>query len=65
MAGIAQMPQFFIQLFEGGRSGSVSGLTIFAMVALVVGMILFISFMERATRRLLDPVSGSALLRMV
>lgn len=54
MAGIvAQMPQFFIQLFEGGRSGSVSGLTIFAMVALVVGMILFISFMERATRRLL------------
>jgi preprotein translocase subunit SecY len=54
MAGIvAQMPQFFIQLFEGGRSGSVNGLTIFAMVALVVGMILFISFMERATRRLL------------
>jgi preprotein translocase subunit SecY len=54
MAGIvAQMPQFFVQLFEGGRSGSVNGLTIFAMVALVVGMILFISFMERATRRLL------------
>jgi preprotein translocase subunit SecY len=30
-----------------------SGLTIFAMVLLVIGMILFISFMERATRRLL------------
>jgi preprotein translocase subunit SecY len=34
MAGIvAQMPQFFTQLFEGGRSGSVSGLVIVAMVA--------------------------------
>jgi len=54
MAGIvAQMPQFFVQLFEGGRSGSVNGLTIFAMVALVVGMILFIAFMERASRRVL------------
>ena len=54
MAGIvAQMPSFFTQLFEGGRSGSVSGFTIFGMIALVVGMILFISFMERATRRLL------------
>ena len=43
MAGIvAQMPQFFIQLFEGGRSGSVNGLTIFAMVALVIGMILLV-----------------------
>lgn len=54
MAGIvAQMPQFFTQLFEGGRSGSVSALTIVAMIALVIGLILFISFMERATRRLL------------
>ena len=54
MAGIvAQMPSFFTQLFEGGRSGSVSGFVIFGMVALVVGMIIFISFMERATRRLL------------
>jgi len=54
MAGIvAQMPSFFTQLFEGGRSGSVSGFTIVAMIALVIGLILFISFMERATRRLL------------
>ncbi len=54
MAGIvAQMPSFFSQLFEGGRSGSVSGFTIVAMIALVIGLILFISFMERATRRLL------------
>ena len=54
MAGIvAQMPSFFTQLFEGGRSGSVGGFTVFAMIALVVGMIIFICFMERATRRLL------------
>ncbi|NBC35279.1 preprotein translocase subunit SecY [Novosphingobium sp. FSY-8] len=54
MAGIvAQMPQFFVQLFEGGRSGQTNGFVIFGMVALVVGMILFISHMERATRRLL------------
>ena len=54
MAGIvAQMPSFFTKLLEGGRSGSVSGFTIVAMIALVIGLILFISFMERATRRLL------------
>ena len=54
MAGIvAQMPSFFTQLFEGGRSGSVNGFTVAMMVALVVGMIIFICFMERATRRLL------------
>ena len=54
MAGIvAQMPSFFTQLFEGGRSGSVSGITIIGMISLVVGLILFISFMERAQRRLL------------
>ena len=47
------MPRFFSQLFEGGASGQVNGFVIFAMIALVVGMILFISFMERATRRLL------------
>jgi len=54
MAGIvAQMPSFFTQLFEGGSSGTVSGFTIVAMVALVVFMILVICFFERATRRLL------------
>ncbi len=54
MAGIvAQMPSFFTQLFEGGTSGQVGGFTIVFMIALVVAMILFICFMERATRRLL------------
>ncbi len=54
MAGIvAQMPTFIGQLFEGGRSGSIGPFTIIGMVALLLGLILFIAFMERATRRLL------------
>jgi preprotein translocase subunit SecY len=54
MAGIvAQMPTFVANLFEGGRSGSVSGFTIAVMVILIVGMVLVICFMERAQRRLL------------
>jgi preprotein translocase subunit SecY len=54
MAGIvAQMPTFIAQLFEGGRSGSIGPFTIIMMVALLIGLIMFIAFMERATRRLL------------
>jgi len=54
MAGIvAQMPTFVGQLFEGGRSGSIGPFTIIGMVVLLLGLILFIAFMERATRRLL------------
>jgi preprotein translocase subunit SecY len=54
MAGIvAQMPTFISNLFEGGRSGSISPFVIVALVALIVGMVLFICFMERAQRRLL------------
>ena len=54
MAGIvAQMPTFISNLFEGGRSGSVSPFVIVGMIALIVGMVLFICFMERAQRRLL------------
>ena len=54
MAGIvAQMPTFIANLFEGGRTGSIGGGTIAGLVLLLVGLILFICFMERATRRLL------------
>jgi preprotein translocase subunit SecY len=54
MAGIvAQMPTFIANLFEGGRSGSISGFVIFGLIALLVAMVLFICFMERSTRRLL------------
>jgi preprotein translocase subunit SecY len=54
MAGIvAQMPTFLYNLFEGGRTGSISGFLIAGLVALLVGLVLLICFMERATRRLL------------
>ncbi|MCK9542664.1 MAG: preprotein translocase subunit SecY [Novosphingobium sp.] len=54
MAGIvAQMPTFVANLFEGGRSGSISPFVIVGLIAMVIGLILFICFMERATRRLL------------
>ncbi|AKM09608.1 preprotein translocase subunit SecY [Croceicoccus naphthovorans] len=54
MAGIiAQFPTVTAQLFEGGRSGSISPFLIFAFLAVIVLLILFISFMERAQRRLL------------
>ena len=54
MAGIvAQMPVFIGNLFEGGRSGSISAFTIVALLLAVVVLVLFICFMERAQRRLL------------
>jgi preprotein translocase subunit SecY len=54
MAGIvAQFPTFITNLFEGGRTGSISPLVIVAFVVMIVALILFICFMERATRRLL------------
>lgn len=54
MAGIvAQMPTFVANLMEGSRSGSISALTIVGLIAMVVGLVLFISFMERAQRRVL------------
>jgi preprotein translocase subunit SecY len=54
MAGIvASLPTTLYNLFEGGRSGSTSGVTILAIVVAVVLLVLFICFMERAQRRIL------------
>jgi len=54
MAGIvANLPQGLAQLFEGGRSGTMDPLIIFAIVALALGLVMFICFMERAQRRVL------------
>ncbi|RXZ66489.1 preprotein translocase subunit SecY [Pelagerythrobacter rhizovicinus] len=54
MAGIvAQFPGFAANLFEGGRSGSISPVLIVGFLAMVVILILFICFMERSQRRLL------------
>ena len=54
MAGIvAQFPTFTAQLFEGGRTGSISGALIAGLVVMLVVLILVITFFERAQRRLL------------
>lgn len=54
MAGIvAQFPSFATNLFEGGRSGSISPVLIVGFLAMIVILVLFICFMERAQRRLL------------
>ncbi|MFS0737374.1 preprotein translocase subunit SecY [Sphingomonas sp. 1P06PA] len=54
MAGIvANLPRALAQVFEGGRTGSLSPLLIIGVLVLVLGLILFICFMERAQRRVL------------
>jgi preprotein translocase subunit SecY len=54
MAGIvAQMPMFFSNMFTQYGTGAIGGFTIALMVGMIVAMVLFICFMERASRRLL------------
>ncbi|MFN3457117.1 MAG: preprotein translocase subunit SecY [Novosphingobium sp.] len=54
MAGIvAQLPKFFGNLFEGGRTGSISPFLIVGIVIMLLALVLAICFFERATRRLL------------
>lgn len=54
MAGIvAQMPKFIGNLFEGGRTGSISPFLIVGIVIMLLALVLGICFFERATRRLL------------
>lgn len=54
MAGIvAQTPRHLAQLFEQGRTGQMSGLTIGLIGLAVFALVLFICFMEMAQRRIL------------
>ena len=54
MAGIvAQMPVQLAQLFESSRTGSVNGFVVILIAALIVALVIFICFMERAQRRVL------------
>ena len=54
MAGIvAQFPSFTTNMFSGYTSGSIGSALIIGFIAMVVVLILFICFMERAQRRLL------------
>jgi preprotein translocase subunit SecY len=54
MAGIvSQLPKALVNLFEGGRTGSMSPLVILSIIALAFALIAGICFMERAQRRVL------------
>jgi preprotein translocase subunit SecY len=54
MAGIvANLPQAIVQLFEGGRTGTMDPLIVASIVLLAAGLVAFICFMERAQRRVL------------
>ena len=54
MAGIvSQLPRAIVNLFEGARTGTMNPLLILAMIAMVMGLIAGICFMERAQRRVL------------
>ncbi|MEQ6333431.1 preprotein translocase subunit SecY [Sphingobium sp. MK2] len=54
MAGIvAQLPVTLSNLFKSGSEGTISGLLIFLVMVMAVGLILLICFMERAQRRVL------------
>jgi preprotein translocase subunit SecY len=54
MAGIvSQLPVALINLFEGGRTGTMGPLLIAGVPVLVIGLVAFICFMERAQRRVL------------
>jgi preprotein translocase subunit SecY len=54
MAGIvAHLPRTLVQLFEGGRSGTMGVGTLLGILVAVAGLILLICFMERAQRRIL------------
>ncbi len=54
MAGIvSQLPTALVNLFEGGRTGTMAPLLIVVILVLVIGLIAFICFMERAQRRVL------------
>ncbi len=54
MAGIvAQLPVTIVNLFESGRTGSLSGLLIIAILFVCIALVAGICFMERAQRRVL------------
>ncbi len=50
---VARFPAYITQAFEAGRTGAISPLTLFMIVAGIVALITLIVFIERAQRRLL------------
>ncbi|QWC55920.1 preprotein translocase subunit SecY [Erythrobacter sp. 3-20A1M] len=54
MAGIvAQFPNFTSNMFASYSKGTISSFLIIGFIAMIVGLVLFICYMERAQRRLL------------
>lgn len=49
---VSGLPQAFVSVFELTKSGAMSAITLVAILALILGMIYFIVFMERAQRRI-------------
>jgi preprotein translocase subunit SecY len=50
---VAQLPSALVATLELGRTGALNTLTILALIAMVVGVITAVVFMERAQRRVL------------
>jgi preprotein translocase subunit SecY len=48
---VARLPQAIVELFELGRQGSISSGLVLAVMVMVVAVVAFIVFMERAQRR--------------
>ena len=48
---VASLPLHIAQLFEGGRTGTMNPIVVVGIIALAVGLVLFICFIERAQRR--------------
>jgi preprotein translocase subunit SecY len=50
---VARFPTYISQIFESGRTGALSPLTIVGIIAGAIGLVMLIVFVERAQRRLL------------
>jgi len=49
---VAEIPAALVQFFEQGRSGALSTPLILGIIAMVIGVIAFVVFMERALRKI-------------
>lgn len=48
---VAEIPRALAQFFESGRTGAISPAVILIVIAMIVGVIAFVVFMERALRK--------------
>ncbi len=50
---VAEFPRALMQLLQSGATGAIAPLAVLGILALAIGLVLFIVFMERSQRRLL------------